>query len=113
VLLRTLRDFSINATRDESHAGIWVDQDEVAAIGLSMRNWVTMHGCALNISTKLEHFSFINPCGFTNRRATSMCKILGCEVLMEEVIERLVGHFSVVFDMQMNSNTGENLWGWQ
>jgi len=105
VILRTLRSFSISACRDINHAGVWVKEDEVAAIGLIIKRWVSMHGFALNINPNLEHFSLINPCGFSNRRATSMSKLLGQEVSMEEVIERLVAHFSTVFDTPMELDT--------
>jgi len=98
VILRTLKDFSINARRDESHPGVWVNGEEIAAIGLSMRRWVSMHGFALNVNTNLDHFSFINPCGFTDRRATSMSRHLDSEASMEAVKERLVFHFHDVFD---------------
>ena len=98
VIICTLKDFSISAGRDENHAGVWVGKEEVAAIGLSLRKWVSMHGIALNVSTNLEHFSLINPCGFSDRKATSMSKLLGCDVSMDAVSERLVSHFSDVFD---------------
>jgi len=98
VIIRTLADFSISSTRDESHPGLWVQNEEVAAIGLSVRRWVTMHGFALNVKPNLKHFSLINPCGFSDRKATSMSKLLGREVHMEAVARRLVAHFSEVFD---------------
>lgn len=98
VLIRTLKDFSIAGTRDETHAGVWVDNQEIGAIGLSIQRWVTMHGFALNVSTNLEHFSLINPCGLTGRGATSMARLLGEEVPMEAVTESLVSHFANLFD---------------
>jgi lipoate-protein ligase B len=98
VILRTLRDFSIDGDRDECHPGVWVKEQEIAAIGLSLRNWVSMHGFAFNINTDLEHFSFINPCGFSDRRATSMSNILGSHVPMREAANSLISHFCTVFD---------------
>lgn len=99
VLLRTLRDFSIYGDRDESHPGVWINEEEIAAIGLSLRRWVSMHGFALNINPNLEHFSFINPCGLSNRRVTSMSKLLGGKVSTKEVGERLIFHFHDVFNL--------------
>jgi lipoate-protein ligase B len=98
VILRTLRDFSINGKRDEGHPGVWVNGEEISAIGLGVQRWVSMHGFALNVNTDLEYFSFIHPCGFSDRRATSMAKILGCHVPMEEATKSLVSHFCEVFD---------------
>jgi lipoyl(octanoyl) transferase len=57
-----------------------------------------MHGFALNINIDLEHFSFINPCGFSDRRATSMSEILGSQVPMREAANSLISNFYEVFD---------------
>jgi len=107
IIIRTLRDFSISANRDEDHAGVWVGKEEVAAIGLSVRRWVTMHGFALNVNPNLKHFSFINPCGFSDRKATSMSQLLGREMPMEAVTKRLVAHFSEVFDTLIEMGSSE------
>ena len=104
VILRTLRVFSIDAHRDESHPGVWVNEEEIAAIGLSVRRWVSMHGFALNVNTNLDHFTFIKPCGFSDRRATSISKILGHKISMEAVMEQLIFHFCDVFGLSMKSS---------
>jgi len=101
VILRTVSSFSIDAVRDESHAGVWVNDEGLATIGIRVRKWITMHGFAINVKPKLEHFSFINPCGFCNRKATSIFKLLSKDVPMEAVTERLVRHFSEVFDVHI------------
>jgi lipoate-protein ligase B len=97
VIIRTLADFSIAAHRDGNHAGVWVKNAEIAAIGLSVKRWITMHGIALNVNSNLEHFGLINPCGFTDRTATSISKLLSKNIAMVEVISRFVAHFSEVF----------------
>jgi lipoic acid synthetase len=99
VILRTLRDFSVEGDREDGHPGVWVNGEEIAAIGLSVRKWVSMHGFALNLNTDLEHFSFIRPCGFSNRRATSMSKILDSDIPRERVINRLILNFCNVFNL--------------
>ena len=103
VLIRTLSDFCINACRDKGHAGVWVNKKEVASIGLGVRRWITMHGFALNIDPDLERFSFINPCGYSDRGVASMSEILGFNVPMEEVKRRVVTHFSSVFDADIKT----------
>jgi len=97
VILRTVSSFSIDAVRDESHAGVWVNDEGLATIGIRVRKWITMHGFTINVKPKLEHFSFINPCGFCNRKVTSISKLLAEDVPMEAVIRRLIAHFSEVF----------------
>jgi lipoate-protein ligase B len=101
VVIRMLNDFSIEAHRDDSHAGVWVDGEEIAAIGLSIRRWVTMHGIALNVNPNLEHFSLINPCGFSDRKVTSIYKLLSHDVPIEKAMDRLITHFSDVFNFHM------------
>jgi len=101
VIIRTLNDFGINACRDRNHTGVWVAGEEIAAIGLRIRKWVSMHGFALNINTDLEQFSLINPCGFSDRKATSISKLLSQDIPREKVTERLLAHFSEVFDAQI------------
>jgi lipoyl(octanoyl) transferase len=97
IIIRTLRDFSIAAARDKSHAGVWVGNEEIAAIGLSVRKWITMHGFALNVNSNLKHFAYINPCGFSDRRATSMAEFLGHPVRMNIVIKQILTYFSEIF----------------
>lgn len=101
VVIRTLSSFSIGAGRDESHAGVWVKDEEIAAIGLSIKKWITMHGIALNVNTNLGHFSLINPCGFSGKKATSMAKLLSQDIPMEAVAESLIAHFSEVFNVHI------------
>lgn len=101
VVIRTLSDFSIEAHRDGGHAGVWVNGEEIAAIGLSIKRWITMHGIALNVNPDLEHFSLINPCGFSDRKATSMAELLSEDVPMGEVVTRLIAHFSDVFNVRI------------
>jgi len=98
VLIRTLEDFTLKAGRDAQHVGVWIDEKKIASIGLSIRDWVTMHGFALNIYPVLKHFSLIHGCGLKNRKATSMEEVLGVPPPMEQVTERLLEHFYEVFD---------------
>jgi len=98
VIIRTLNAFSISAGRDGGHAGVWVRGEEIAAIGLRVIKWVSMHGFALNVNTNLDHFRLINPCGLPDGKATSISQILRQKVPIETVTERLVAHFLQVFD---------------
>jgi lipoate-protein ligase B len=97
VMIRTLRDFSIQADSDESHPGVWVKGEEVGAIGLSVKKWVSMHGFALNVNTDLDHFAFIHPCGFSDKRATSMSKVIGRKISTAEVSPLMKPHFCDIF----------------
>ncbi|MEJ2048170.1 MAG: hypothetical protein P8X92_10325, partial [Dehalococcoidia bacterium] len=96
-----LSDFGIAATRDDSHRGVWVGGREMAAIGLRVRKWVTMHGFALNVNTDLGPLSLINPCGFRDREATSMAAVLAQEIEVPAVTEKILARFSEVFSVEM------------
>ena len=111
VALRTLNDFGITAERDESHAGVWVGGAEIAAIGLSIRKWVTMHGLALNVAPDLSHFSLIHPCGLAGVKATSMAELLGGPVSMRAVAASFVRHFSTVLEMSVSPGNLNDLKG--
>ena len=111
VIVRTLNDFSIKSGRDSNHAGVWVRGEEIAAIGLSVRKWISMHGVALNVNINLQQFSLINPCGFSNRKATSMSNLLSQDIPMKEVIEKFLARFSEVFDVHMELGSNNILTG--
>jgi lipoate-protein ligase B len=99
VIIRTLADFSIIAGRDEQHVGVWVGNQKIAAIGVSIRRWVTMHGLAINVNNNLEHFSLINPCGILDKGVTSMARVLSAEIPVKEVCTRLINHFGRIFNI--------------
>ncbi len=109
VMIRTARDFHVEATRDPGHRGVWVGMSELGAIGLSVRRWVSMHGFAFNATTNLDHFIVINPCGFSDRQATSLAALLGLDIAMETVRERIQVHFSAVFNVDIIRTTAEEL----
>ena len=99
VIIRTLKDFSIKAGRDQKHVGVWVGQDKIAAIGLNVKGGVTKHGFALNVNNTLDHFSFIHPCGIIDRGVTSMSKLLNKNLSLEDIMKTVVTHFSDVFGL--------------
>jgi len=105
VIIRTMKDFSIDAGRDESHPGVWVDGKELAAIGLAIRRWVSMHGFAINVNPNMEHFSLINPCGLNDREAISMSQLLGETLKTGAIKERFSAHFSGIFDAPVDLKT--------
>lgn len=91
--------YGIRGERIQGATGVWIENrsnpgiprwNKICAIGVKASRYVTMHGLALNVSTELEWFRMINPCGFTDKGATSMKELLGTEVSLREVRERLV-----------------------
>ena len=99
VLIRTAADYGIQAGRVEGLTGVWVGDDKVAAIGVRIARWITSHGFAFNVSTDLEYFNLIVPCGIADRGVTSLERLLGRVVEMAEVENRIIEHFRNVFDL--------------
>jgi len=101
ILIRTLRDCGLSASRKEGLTGVWVDKEKVAAIGLEVRRWVTMHGFALNVHTDLSYFEGIVPCGLSDTGVTSIEQLLDRRIELDEVMERVVAHFEEVLDRRV------------
>lgn len=97
VLIRTASDYGVEAGRIEALTGVWAGREKLAAIGVRIARWVTSHGFALNVTTDLEYFRLIVPCGIADRSVTSLARLLGHPVDRVEVEERIVAHFGDVF----------------
>ena len=106
-VIRTLSDYSIVAGRIEGLTGVWIDFEKqalarkICALGVKSSRWVTMHGFALNVSTDLDYFGNIIPCGIDDKAVTSMQKELGRPVEMEEVETKLLAHIAQLFEMDI------------
>ncbi|MSQ78493.1 MAG: lipoyl(octanoyl) transferase LipB [Flavobacteriaceae bacterium] len=102
-IILTLAEYNIKAGRIAGLTGVWLDLDhpaksrKICAMGIRASRWVTMHGFALNINTDLSYYSYINPCGITDKAVTSMEKELGQEVSMEDVQEKLGSNLLSLF----------------
>lgn len=109
VVIRTLGDYGIGGRRERGLTGVWAGGEKLAAIGVRVSRperraggrWVTSHGLALNVSVDLEWFRRIVPCGIADRGVTSMERLLGRTVPVEEVAERLADQFGAVFGRQV------------
>lgn len=106
VLIRSLSDFGVASERIPGLTGVWVGNAKVAAIGVRIARWVTSHGFALNVSTDLDRFAAIVPCGITDKRVASLDRLIGLTVPLETVAESVASHFGEVFDRVVRySNT--------
>ena len=96
LLIEFLGRFGIEAQRREGLTGVWVQQRKIASIGVGVRNWITMHGFALNVCGDLSPFDQITPCGISNVMITSIEKENGKTVSVVEAataFEKLLEHW--------------------
>jgi lipoyl(octanoyl) transferase len=97
VLIRVAADHGIRACRLSGLTGVWVGGEKLAAIGVRIARWITSHGFALNVSTDLDFFKLIVPCGITDRGVTSLAAQLGRPVDWTAVEDQVASHFAEVF----------------
>lgn len=99
-LIETLAQFNVKGERREGRVGIWVQrgmrEDKIAALGVRIKRWVTLHGVALNVEPNLTHFAGIVPCGVTAHGVTSLAD-LGIAVSMADVDVALKQSFQRIF----------------
>ncbi len=109
VVIRVLAHYGITAERVEKLRGVWTPQGKIAALGVHLSRWISRHGLALNVNTDLDAFRLINPCGITDRPVTSMARVLGRPVSMEEVQEYTLKAFTEVFHYALEEKPLEML----
>lgn len=106
-IIQTLAEFDVKGERRCGRVGIWVDmapyggrrgeEAKIAAIGVRIRRWVTLHGIAINVNPELSHFGGIVPCGISEHGVTSL-EALGKDVDMQALDQALMAQFKKVFE---------------
>lgn len=115
-VIRTLAFFDVVGERRDGRIGVWVRrpdkgdgcEDKIAAIGIRLKQWVTLHGMALNVAPDLSHFSGIVPCGVSEKRygVTSLAD-LGVKASMSDVDKVLRREFEALFGATVDQTVGK------
>lgn len=112
IIIRTCAEFDVTGTRVDGRTGVWVGPDErglerkICAMGVRCSRWVTMHGFALNVTTDLDYFDHIVPCGIDDRGVTSLAKEIGGAVDAEAVRPFIVEYLADLFGAEVTEHRG-------
>lgn len=104
VLIRTASEYGILAERVDGLTGVWAGREKLAAIGVRIARWITSHGFAFNVTTNLDYFALIVPCGIADRGVTSLAQLTGRPIDPAEVGDRIAEHFANVFNINVLQN---------
>jgi lipoate-protein ligase B len=100
VAMRFLNDYSVHGERIDKKTGVWVQDKKIASVGVGASNWVTFHGLSVNVNCDLEFFSMINPCGMPDIEITSLERIKGQKIDLDEAKRRILAHLKEVFSLK-------------
>ena len=99
VIIDTLFDYNITANRKKGLTGVWCNNEKIAALGVRVSRWITMHGFSLNIDPNLNHYKNIIPCGIFEHGVTSMSGVLNKTVDYEHVKKTIIKKFLYQFSI--------------
>jgi lipoyl(octanoyl) transferase len=105
-IIQVLSEYKIHAGRLKEATGVWLEPEgprarKICAIGVRASRFITMHGFAFNVNTDLKYFSYINPCGFTDKAVTSLQKETGKEQNITTVKDKLLNKIAELFGMEL------------
>ncbi|MBT9130551.1 MAG: Octanoyltransferase [candidate division WS2 bacterium] len=107
MMINILTQYNIKGVRKEKHPGVWVVENKIGSIGISLKQWVTMHGFSFNVNVDLNLFQYVVPCGLTQRNLTSIAMEL--ERLMSgEEIKAIKDSLSYGFEEAFNTKLVKN-----
>jgi len=98
VIIKVCNDYGLKAERNEKYTGVWIGDRKIAAIGIKISRWVTMHGFAFNVNTDLSLFNGIIPCGISDKSVTSLEKELKITLPINDVKEKVLKYFADEFN---------------
>jgi lipoyl(octanoyl) transferase len=100
ILIRTCSDYGLIATRNPEHTGVWIEDRKIAAIGIKVSRWITMHGFAFNVNTDLNLYNGIIPCGIDDKDVTSLSRELNRDVDLASVKSTILKYATEIFDYE-------------
>lgn len=102
-MIETLAAYGLEGGRIPGLTGVWIGDSKVAALGIKVKRWVTLHGLSLNVCTDMRYFHNIVPCGISNKAVASMDQYRP-EITISDVSKVLVEKFSKVFGVEISAD---------
>jgi lipoyl(octanoyl) transferase len=109
VIINSLAYFDISAQRSPHTPGVWVDDKEIASIGIHVSRGITTHGFTINVNNEIRPFSYIAPCGVQGKKFTSVARIAGTDISVEDFISPLRLTFHHISNLKINQRQFELL----
>lgn len=97
IVITSLEAYGLKGQRKENYTGVWIEDQKIAAIGVHVRKWITMHGFSINLRVNKAHFGLINPCGITEFGVASLNEY-GIAISDQELCQKVKEKFGEIFD---------------
>ena len=98
VMIRVCADYGLDAGRIKGSSGTWIGDEKIGAIGVRISRWIASHGFAFNVTTEVDFFNLIVPCGIADKGVTSLAARIGSPPAMAGVEDRFIARFGEVFE---------------
>mgnify|MGYP001616288527 CR=1 FL=1 len=108
VIIQSCAEYGLKTERNPKYTGVWIGERKIAAMGIKVSRWITMHGFAFNVNTDLSFFNGIIPCGIKDKDVTSLQRELEREIKLNEVKGKLIEKFTEVFGYNSHSVKEKN-----
>ncbi|MDX9857169.1 MAG: lipoyl(octanoyl) transferase LipB [candidate division Zixibacteria bacterium] len=108
-VIRALAEYGLAARKDDTNTGVWVGDKKIASIGIAVKNWITYHGTAINVTTDLADFAAINPCGLKADVMTTLARLTGRDVTVDQFADVILARYSDIFRTVFTPVTLEEL----
>jgi lipoyl(octanoyl) transferase len=105
VMLRTAADWGIRAERNAKNRGVWIGNNKLGSIGIAVKRGIALHGLALNVTTDLTPFDWINPCGLTDVGIISLALAGAADITVGQVRNALAVHMASVFHIDWKESS--------
>lgn len=101
-VIRAFSRYGLDCQRHPKHIGVWVKDKKIASIGVAVTRWISYHGVAVNLTTDLEKFKLINPCGLSSDIMTNAKEQLGVDIKPAEFASHLTSVYSDIFETEFH-----------